>query len=124
MRRVIENRGFDAAAEIIEHFQREQPGEQAIDARALNSLGYQLIAAHKYKEAVDVLRLVLLAYPESENAQDSLGDAYSASGDVARAIDAFTRGMTLVQADQSLDAQRKHDFVQMEHDKIRQIPRQ
>jgi dienelactone hydrolase len=121
MCRVIENRGFDAAAQIIERFQREQPGEQAIDAQALNSLGYQLIAAHKYKEAVDVLRLVPLAYPESENAQDSLGDAYSASGDVARAIDAFTRGITLAQADQSLDTQQKHDFVQMEQDKISQL---
>jgi dienelactone hydrolase len=121
MRRVIENQGFDAAAQIVERFQREQPGEQAIDAHALNSLGYELITAHRYKEAVDVLRLVLLAYPESENAQDSLGDAYSVSGDVARAIDAFTRGMTLAQADQSLDAQRKHDFVQMEQDKIRQL---
>jgi dienelactone hydrolase len=121
MRRVIENEGFDAAAQILERFQREQPGEQAIDALALNSLGYQLIAAHKYKEAIDVLRLVVLAYPESENAQDSVGDAYSASGDVTGAIDVFTRGITLAQADQSLDAQRKHDFVQMEQDKIRQL---
>ena len=45
----------------------------------------------------------------------------SADGDVARAIDVFTRGMTLAQADQSLDAQGKHDFVQMEQDKIRQL---
>lgn len=69
-----------------------------------------------------MLRLVVLAYPGSENAQDSLGDAYSASDDVAGAIDVFyPRGITLAQADQSLDAQRKHDFVQMEQDKIRQI---
>src|SRR5262249_10265212 len=101
--------------------QRDQSGERAIDARALNSLGYQLIAARNYKEAVDVLRLVPLAYPESEGAQDSLGDAYSASGDTARAIDAFTRGITLAQADQSLNAQEKQDFFQMEQDKIRQL---
>ena len=121
MRRVIENGGFDAAAQIVERFQREQPGEQALDAPGLNSLGYQLIAAHNYKEAIDVLRLVVLANPESEDAQDSLGDAYSASGDVAGAIDVFTRGITLAQANQSLDAQRKNDFVQMEQDKIRQL---
>lgn len=36
--------------EILERFQREQPGEQAIDALALNSLGYQLIATHKNKK--------------------------------------------------------------------------
>jgi dienelactone hydrolase len=120
VRRVIENRGFDAAAQIVERFQREQ-GEKAIDARGLNSLGYQLIAAHDYKEAIDVLRLVPVAYPKSEDAQDSLGDAYSANGDTTRAIDAFTRGITLAQADQSLNAQEKQDFVQMEQDKIRQL---
>ena len=44
--------------------------------RELNTLGYNLMRAGKLKEAVEIFKLNVEAYPQAANPYDSLGEAY------------------------------------------------
>jgi TolA-binding protein len=61
----------------------------------VNRKGYDLIKEKKLKEAVDVLKLNVLAYPQSANAYDSLGEAYLASGNKTSAIENYKMSLEL-----------------------------
>jgi Flp pilus assembly protein TadD len=52
----------------------------------VSSIGQDHMRAHETKAAVEVLQLVLLAYPESADAHETLAEAYLADGqkDLAR----------------------------------------
>jgi tetratricopeptide (TPR) repeat protein len=52
----------------------------------MNSLGYSLLGAKKIREAIEVFKLNVEAYPRSFNVYDSLGEAYMANGDTELAI--------------------------------------
>jgi dienelactone hydrolase len=52
---------------------------------AINGLGYGHLQAGRHKEAIELFTLNVEAHPESSNTYDSLGDAYFAAGDKAKA---------------------------------------
>jgi tetratricopeptide (TPR) repeat protein len=49
----------------------------------------------KIKEAVEILRLNVEAYPESANVYDSLGEAYLNAGDKPHAIENYEKSLKL-----------------------------
>lgn len=49
-------------------------------------MGYQLVHANKFKEAIRIFRLNVEAYPQSSNVYDSLAEAYMDDGDKSQAI--------------------------------------
>jgi len=61
----------------------------------LNILGYQLIAAKKFKEAIGIFQLNVEAYPKSSNAYDSLGEAYMDIGRKPEAITNYGKSLEL-----------------------------
>jgi len=61
----------------------------------LNSLGYRLLSEKKNKEAIEVFKLNTIAYPESSNAFDSLGEAYYNTGNIAAAIKCYEKALKL-----------------------------
>jgi tetratricopeptide (TPR) repeat protein len=61
----------------------------------LNNLGYQLIAKGKIKEAIEILKLNVEAYPDAFNAYDSLGEAYMINGDKELAIQNYKKSLEL-----------------------------
>ncbi len=70
------------------------PGPRSRET-ALNSVGYQLLAEKKTKEAVEVLKLNASLHPTSSNAFDSLGEAYAADGDKTLAIANYEKAIAL-----------------------------
>jgi len=60
-----------------------------IDEGDLNSLGYRLIRDEEYENAVEVLKMNTVLFPESANVYDSLADAYLAQGDSLEAFNNF-----------------------------------
>jgi CubicO group peptidase (beta-lactamase class C family) len=62
---------------------------------ALNRLGYELLDRNRAADAVEVLRLVVEAFPDSWNAHDSLGEAYLAYGDWDAARSHYSRSVEL-----------------------------
>jgi hypothetical protein len=55
------------------------------EEKQLNTLGYELLRAHKLPEAIRIFQLNVEAYPQSRNVYDSLGEAMD-DGDKALAI--------------------------------------
>jgi predicted alpha/beta superfamily hydrolase len=61
----------------------------------LNTLGYILLSREKISEAIEVLEVNVLAYPDSWNPYDSLGEAYLAAGDTVQARRNYEKSVQL-----------------------------
>lgn len=60
-----------------------------------NSLGYRLLGMKKVREAIEIFKLNVEAYPQSANVYDSLGEAYAMSGNKELAIKNYERAVEL-----------------------------
>jgi tetratricopeptide (TPR) repeat protein len=67
----------------------------------MNMLGYEYLQAKRLKEAVEVFKLNVGAFPESFNVYDSLGEAYAASGEKGLAIKNYEKSLQLNPKSQS-----------------------
>lgn len=61
----------------------------------LNRLGYQLLQAKKTKEAIEIFKLNVEIFPQSANTYDSLGEAYTITGNTELAIQNFKKSIEL-----------------------------
>ncbi|MBA3442260.1 MAG: serine hydrolase, partial [Pyrinomonadaceae bacterium] len=61
----------------------------------LNTLGYQLLGMKRIKEAIEVFKLNVEAYPQAANPYDSLGEAYMMNGDKELAVKNYKRALEL-----------------------------
>ncbi len=62
---------------------------------SVNELGYSCMGNHKMAEAYKLFKRNTDYYPNSSNAYDSLGDYYVAAGDKQKAIEAFTKALSI-----------------------------
>jgi len=61
----------------------------------LNNAGYQLIAANRTKEAIEVFALNVKLFPNAWNTYDSLGEAYALAGNKKLAIENYEKSIKL-----------------------------
>jgi tetratricopeptide (TPR) repeat protein len=61
----------------------------------LNTAGYDLLAAKKINEAIEVFKLNVKLHPDSWNVYDSLGEAYAAAGNKKDAIANYEKSIQL-----------------------------
>jgi CubicO group peptidase (beta-lactamase class C family) len=61
----------------------------------LNMLGYQLLGAKKLKEAIEIFKLNVEAYPQAANPYDSLGEAYLTAGERELALANYRKAVEL-----------------------------
>jgi len=66
-----------------------------VSERELNATGYKLLAAKKLPAAIAVFELNVSLYPSSANVYDSLGEAYMAHADRAKAIANYRKSLQL-----------------------------
>jgi len=69
----------------------------------MNQIAYERLQAGETKEAVEIFKLIVEAYPASANAQDSLGDAYLAAGQNDLALAASRRSLEMLATDRGND---------------------
>jgi len=87
--------GIDAAAAQYRHLKATAATAYNFDKDELNTLGYDLIRAKKFKEAIQILALNVEAYPHWSNAYDSLGEAYMDDGNKPLAIANYQKSLQL-----------------------------
>jgi len=92
--RTYEEQGIDAAVAEYHRLKTTEPTE-AFDEFLLNSLGYRLLRADRTEDAIVVFELNVAEYPDASNPYDSLGEAYLAAGDTARAIVNYEKSVEL-----------------------------
>lgn len=91
----IASSGIDAAIQQYHDLKTTAPATYNFDEDQLNGLGYRLIRANKFKEAIRILQLNVEAYPQSSNVYDSLGEAYMDDGDKPQAIANYQKSLAL-----------------------------
>ena len=91
----IASSGLDAAVKQYHDLKAAAPGTYNFDEGQLNGLGYRLIRANKFTEAIRILQLNVEAYPQSSNVYDSLGEAYMNAGDKPQAIANYQKSLQL-----------------------------
>jgi len=91
----IASSGIDAAAKQYSDLKAAAPATYNFDENELNNLGYQLIRANKFKEAIRVFQINVEAFPKSGNTYDSLAEGYMDDGDKALAIANYQKSLQL-----------------------------
>ena len=93
--KIIDERGIDAA--VAEYRSRKERGfgDLYTSEGDINTLGYRLLSRKRVPEAIEILKLNVEAYPASANVYDSLGEAYSVSGNRPLAIQNYEKSLSL-----------------------------
>lgn len=91
----LQQQGLEAALGQYRDLKAGQPTAYDFGEEQLNNLGYELLGRKKFKEAVEVLKLNVEAYPKSANVYDSLGEAYLNAGDHANALENYRKSLEL-----------------------------
>jgi tetratricopeptide (TPR) repeat protein len=91
----IASSGIDAAAQQYHELKTAGLATYNFDESELNNLGYQLIRANKFKEAIRIFQMNVAAFPKSANTYDSLAEGYMDDGDKALAIANYQKSLEL-----------------------------
>jgi CubicO group peptidase (beta-lactamase class C family) len=78
----------------IEEYKKGK-NKAALIERIINNRGYDLLSKNKLKEAIDIFKLNVFAFPRSANAFDSLGEAYMEAGNKNLAIENYKKSLLL-----------------------------
>jgi CubicO group peptidase (beta-lactamase class C family) len=85
------HQGAEAGADQLA---KAKTGQHLLEDR-VNRKGYELLQEGKAKQAVSVFWINVLAFPESANTYDSLGEAYLTAGDTTLAIENYRKSLAL-----------------------------
>ena len=78
LQKTIVEKGIEAGIAQYRELKAKQAATYNFAEPELNQLGYQLLRSGKSKEAIEIFKLNVEAYPQSFNTYDSLGEAYAA----------------------------------------------
>ncbi|MBD3276293.1 MAG: serine hydrolase [Candidatus Marinimicrobia bacterium] len=95
LRQSIIEHGVEKAKSLYLDLRAEQEKKYEFNPSQLNSLGYQLMGAERYADAIEIFKLNVETYPENANAYDSLGEAYMNDGQTDLAIKNYARSLEL-----------------------------
>jgi tetratricopeptide (TPR) repeat protein len=91
----IASSGIDAAERQYRDLKATASATYNFDESGLNNLGYQLIRANKFKEAIRIFQLNVEAFPKSANTYDSLAEGYMDDGEKALAVANYQKSLQL-----------------------------
>jgi tetratricopeptide (TPR) repeat protein len=93
--KTIKEKGVEAGIAQYRDLKARQAKVYDFGEPELNTLGYQLLQAKKLKEAVEIFKLNVEAYPLGFNTYDSLAEAYMNSGNNELAIQNYKKSLEL-----------------------------
>lgn len=93
--KTISEQDVVAAVKQYRDLKTTQAANYDFNEGALNALGYQLLGQKKQKEAIEIFKLNVEAYPQAFNPYDSLGEAYLQAGERALALQNYKKSVEL-----------------------------
>jgi tetratricopeptide (TPR) repeat protein len=93
--KTVTEKDISSAIQQYHELKATQPDAYDFREQQLNSLGYELLKTKKTKEAIEIFKLNVEAYPQSANVFDSLAEAYMINGDRYLAIRNYERSLEL-----------------------------
>ena len=95
LEKTIDEKGIDAAVVQYRDLKAKHSDTHDFAEPELNALGYRLMAASKLKEAVEIFKLNVEAYPQGFNTYDSLAEAYMNLNERELAIKNYKKSLEL-----------------------------
>jgi predicted alpha/beta superfamily hydrolase len=105
------NPGMNIDSALVAHFKNtsQMLGYTVLPSQSLvNNLGYSCMGLKKWNKAETFFKLNIENYPQDANVYDSMGDFYQATGDNKKAIENYTKALTL---GNDADTKRKLGFL-------------
>jgi CubicO group peptidase (beta-lactamase class C family) len=95
LEKTIREKGIEAGIAEYRELKTKQPATYDFAERELNELGYRLMGTGKVKEAVEIFKLNVEAYPQAFNTYDSLGEAYMNMNERVLAVSNYKKSLEL-----------------------------
>lgn len=95
LEKTYKEQGVAAAVRKYYDLRIQEPDAYDFSEYVLNGVGYYLLRAKKVKDAIEIFKLNVVAYPQSSNVYDSLGEAYMVDGNKENAIANYLRSLEL-----------------------------
>lgn len=90
---IVVEQGIEKFRRAFELTRQRDQKSPFVQENFINMLGYYLVGQKRMKEAIEVFKLNVAAYPNSGNTYDSLAEAYMNSGDKERAIEFYRKAI-------------------------------
>ena len=95
LEKTINEKGVAAGLAQYRELKAKESAKYDFAEEELNQLGYRLLRSDKKKEAVEIFKLNVEAYPSASNTYDSLGEAYAAINERDLAISNYKKSLEL-----------------------------
>jgi CubicO group peptidase (beta-lactamase class C family) len=95
LRKTIAEKGIEAGIAQYRELKAKQATTYDFAEGELNRLGYILLRSGKSKEAIEIFKLNVEAYPQRSNTYDSLAEAYQSSNDRELATQNYKKALEL-----------------------------
>jgi dienelactone hydrolase len=100
---------------------RKDPKAQLWPEALVTIMGYDHLRVGETKRAVEIMKLNVTAYPQSADANDSLGDAYLANGEKDLARQCAEKAFALLASDTSDSEPRRKEIRDSAQQKLKQL---
>ncbi|MEX0287994.1 MAG: tetratricopeptide repeat protein [Flavobacteriaceae bacterium] len=91
----LKNKAYAKALEGYLGIQKQDSNSVLINEREFNRLGYKFLRDSAYTDAIEVFKINVALYPDSDNVYDSLGEGYLKSGDSLQAYENYKKALEL-----------------------------
>ena len=92
---ILYRSGVNAAVKFYGEEHRKNPDWIPFTENRINMLGYKYLQSGETEQAISLFKLNTLAFPNSSNVYDSLGEAYMINGDRKLAIENYRKSLKL-----------------------------
>jgi pimeloyl-ACP methyl ester carboxylesterase len=89
------SQGVDAAIQYFNELQKSEPNTRIFEESEMNALGYRFLQGDKIKDAIKIFKINTIAFPNSSNVFDSMGEAYLKDGQTDLAISNYKKSLEL-----------------------------
>jgi len=89
------SQGIDSAVKYFNDKHEKEPNAIIFRELEMNTLGYRFLQDGKIKDAIELFKLNTIAFPNSGNVFDSLGEAYLKNGQKDLAIKSYEKSLEL-----------------------------
>ncbi len=105
----------------LQEARKRDPNATLFREDLVNVIGYEHLLAGDTKGALEILKLNALAYPNSPNVYDSLGDVYLADGQKDLALQNTKKALELLPSDTTDDQKRRDAIKDSAEQKLKQL---
>jgi dienelactone hydrolase len=113
--------GIEKAVKQYTDARKRDPKASLFSEAVMNRLGYEHLQAHDNQGGVQLLKLNVIAYPNSPNVYDSLSDAYLADGQKDLARQNAKKALDLLASDTTDPEDRRKGIKENAEQKLKQL---